>query len=181
MLNPCPSCQPIITASANATLGSQLFSRDKELQAVPGDLEKLKSELQKTKDSANFCAKDHLARFDEVMLLKAEIERLKDEVEYLKSGFVHTCHKNCQKSLCVRFRQKDEEIERLKLTILEIRKDADMLGSIKQNLLEEIERLKKEVECLHTDSLQDFMESRAILMAEIERLKKSQLNPISLE
>lgn len=43
----------------------------------------------------------------------AKVKEMLDEIEYLKSGFIHTCHDECQKPPCVKLREKDARIVEL--------------------------------------------------------------------
>lgn len=49
----------------------------------------------------------------DIRLLEKELSEANATIEYLKSG-VHTCHDQCQKPICVKFRDKDATIQSLK-------------------------------------------------------------------
>lgn len=50
-------------------------------------------------------------------LTQENMNAMISDIEYMESGFVHTCHDDCQKPICVKFREKDAEIERLNIKI----------------------------------------------------------------
>jgi len=101
--------------------------------------------------------------------LQSQLSEIKALNDYLTSGFVHTCHAECDKPLCVKFREKDKYIEELESINVQISRIS----------LEKSEKLKIATDALDKIGKKQHAEGKRRCVCEIIGKTREEMSAIN--